>query len=451
MIIIHYLYMKNLFKKAVSLLVLSIFLTLGASSPVLAQSELLFGQDHSYSVVFRGNGEAIVYAKLVVTNPDNKPLTEFSFEVPKVIPTEMTVYQMKLPQTCTQFSTTKYYTDPPEPRTCLKYEEPDYSSRYYGSADKKAEYTKIEPSKSGNLYRFTLPTPVASYKSTAIIVAYATKGYVNNVLGLSQFKFETLKVPSRIQNVRVSVDVDSDLILKDRKAEVNYGTTGVGAESFGMAQTASSPKLDSAVRSIGSNGVYVKEAKNLSPNESFVVKGEYAKNWFRLYLGSILLTLLILAGIVTGGLFLFKFLKQRQLKMGNSLSGSVAESSSVPSKSTRPMASMILLISFCSVFVVLGLTFLLVYSNINFSYLFGYNPVLELVIGLILVMIYILVIIGPALYLSTKSDWKSLIWVLVADILWFIFFVIIYAILFQTVLSPRNSYSRSVTNDVLYK
>src|SRR3989338_6510564 len=294
--------MNKFFGKIIGVVSLSLFVLIGFAGTTSAQSELLFGQNHFYTVIFRGNGEAITYAKIAITNPDEKPLTEFSFEVPKVSPTEMVIYQMKLPQECVNYN----YNDPARP--CLQYRDPDYAQQYYyyGYSNGKAEYQKIQYTKSGNLYKFTLPTPVEPYKSTAIIVAYAAKGYVNESMGLYKFNFETLKVPSRIQEIRVAVDVDSDLLLKGKKSSVNYNSLGIASERAVAPQAISSRDLDKVVGSIGSYGPIVKEAKNLAPNESFVVKGEYATNWFRLYLGSILLTLLIVVGIFVGVYFLVK-------------------------------------------------------------------------------------------------------------------------------------------------
>src|SRR3989344_5901344 len=116
--------MNKFFTEIVSLVSLSVFVLVGFAGMASAQNELLFGQNHFYTVIFRGNGEAITYAKIAVTNPDEKPLTEFSFEIPQVSPTEIVIYQMKLPQECIRYD----YRDPAKP--CLEYRGPDYAQRY---------------------------------------------------------------------------------------------------------------------------------------------------------------------------------------------------------------------------------------------------------------------------------------------------------------------------------
>ncbi|MEO0075854.1 MAG: hypothetical protein ABIK31_07140 [candidate division WOR-3 bacterium] len=80
--------MNKIFQRIISLSLLSLFILPSFISIASTQGELFFGQNHSYTVIFRGNGEAIVYAKIAITNPDEKQLTEFSFEVPKVSPTK---------------------------------------------------------------------------------------------------------------------------------------------------------------------------------------------------------------------------------------------------------------------------------------------------------------------------------------------------------------------------
>lgn len=417
-------------KKSIVSVVSILFVLLSIAGGALAQTELFFGQNHFYTVIFRGNGEAIIYAKLAITNPDEKPLTEFSFEVPKASPTEIVMYQMKLPQECARYN----YNYPTSP--CLEYRDPGYAQQYYyyGYSNGQAEYQKIQYTKSGNLYRFTLPTPVEPYKSTAIIVAYAAKGYVSESAGLYTFNFETLKVPSRIQEVRVAVDVDSDLLLKGKRATVNYGSLGVARERAASPQSISSRDLDTVVGNIGSYGPIVKEAKNLAPNESFIVKGEYATNWFRLYLGSIVLTLLIVVGIFVGVYFLVKFLKKRGVERGQLGNG-------VHQQMTPQMTQGIISIlsitnawaSLLSVVLVVGLTYLLNFLGESNLLRFGnIDPVFSVVGVIAIILLYVLIIFGPAVGVATKHGWKSFISILIAEFLWFMVFLIVYLVLFQS-------------------
>lgn len=420
--------MSKILGKIVSLVSLSLFVLSGFAGLASAQNELLFGQNHFYTVIFRGNGEAITYAKIAVTNSDEKPLTEFAFEMSKVSPTEIVMYQMKLPQECFRYN----YSDPARP--CLEYRDPDYAQQYYyyGYSNGQAEYQKIQYTKSGNLYRFTLPTSVEPYKSTAIIVAYAAKGYVNESLGLYKFNFETLKVSSRIQEIRVVVDVDSDLLLKGKRSSVNYNTTGLGMSELAAPKSISSRDLDKVVGSIGSYGPLIKEAKNLAPNESFIVKGEYAASWFRLYLSSILLVLLIVAAIFAGVYFLAKFLK----RCGRQNEQFGSETNQQISSQAPPRISMFNLINasagLLSVILVVGLTYLLQFLGGSMPSRFAnvVDPVFSIVGAITIILLYVLVIFGPAIIVAVKHGWKSLISVLIAEFLWFVIFLIIYLVFF---------------------
>lgn len=416
---------------SLSMLVSMTLLFLTTSVTKAAESGLFFGQSHSYTVVFRGNGEAISFAKVVVTNPSEKPMDDFRFEIPSVSPTEMAIYQMKLPKQCVNYDY-KY-----SERSCLKYAEPDYSQRYYGGGNSlgEIEYKKIEFDRRGDSYTLKLPTPVESFKTTAIIIAYAAKGYVKVNMGLHKFNFETIKVPSRIQDITVAVDVDSDLVLKGKKSSVNYDTkTSADSLATMSGSSVSSPELDRIVGNIGSYGPIVKEAKNLAPNESFLVKGEYATSWSRLYLGSIIITVVIMLGIILGIYFLARFLKKRHDK--NKETELVSETQQTPRSQgsigdvlnvANVLAGLISAVSLC------GVTFLLtLISNSEMLYSFRPGTFFGLIIVITIFLMYVLIIIGPAVFMAVKHGWKALVVVLFMEFLWLIFFMIIYFILFQT-------------------
>lgn len=137
--------MNKFFAKIILFVLISVFVLVDFAGIASAQNELLFGQNHFYTVIFRGNGEAITYAKIAITNSDEKPLAEFSFEMPKVSPSEIVMYQMKLPQECVRYN----YDDPARP--CLEYRDPDYAKEYYyyGYSNGQAEYQKNSIHKIG--------------------------------------------------------------------------------------------------------------------------------------------------------------------------------------------------------------------------------------------------------------------------------------------------------------
>ncbi|MGA1046533.1 MAG: hypothetical protein ACO3UU_00835, partial [Minisyncoccia bacterium] len=272
-------------------------------------SSLLFGQKHSYSVVFRGNGEAITSAKIVIPNREEQSLSEFSFEIPKVNVSEIIMYQIQLPKECVRYD----YNAPNNP--CIEYRDPDYGQDYYYyGGSQQAEYTRVKYTKAGNIYNLNLPNPIEPNKSSAIIVSYSTKGYVNESFGLYKFNFETIKVASRIQDIRVAVDVDSDLLLKGKQSSVNYNDSLVSSDAIPSDAGVASRELDRVVSNIGRSGSIIKESKSLAPNETFNVKGEYAKNWFRLYLNEIIITIIVIVIIISIIYLISKYISAKHKK-----------------------------------------------------------------------------------------------------------------------------------------
>jgi len=393
-------------------------------------NSLLFGQKHSYSVVFRGNGEAITYAKLVIPNREEQALSEFSFEIPKVNPSEMIMYQMKLPKECVRYN----YTDPNNP--CVEYRDPDYGQvyYYYGSGQ-TAEYTIIKYTQSGNVYNLTLPNAVEPSKSTAIIISYAAKGYVDNNFGLYKFNFETIKVNSRIESVRVAIDVDSDLLLKGKQSSVNYNEAGsVPMAKLGDSSAISSRELDRVVSNIGFSGSLIKESKSLAPNESFNVRGEYANNWFRLYLNEIIIAILVIIVIIVLIYLISKYISSKP------------KNNSAETKLSQDKANNIInensinLFNLTNVLVSLGSIVLLIIVNVIIRLLNQYNswqsilydPTFSSLISIITTLFYTLILLAPAIMVGLRRGWGNTFSILILQFIWFVIILALYLLLFQS-------------------
>jgi hypothetical protein len=428
------------------ILLLGLFLTnlggvvLAESRPALypippvpsdTSSSLLFGQKHSYSVVFRGNGEAITYAKIVIPNREEQALTDFSFEIPNVEAYEVSMYQMKLPPECVRYN----YSD--SSNTCLEYRDPDYGQDYYyyGSGQ-SAEYKKIPYTQTGSSYKLNLPNPVEASKSTAIIVSYATKGYVDQSFGIYKFNFETIKVNSRIQSTKVAIDVDSDVFLKGKQSSVNYNTTGSAASvpKLGDASAISSRELDSVVSNIGSYGAIIKEGKSLAPNESFNVKGEYAKNRFLLYINEIIITLVILVAIVVSIYFLSKYINSKHKKgSDNTISSQDKVRHIVDNTSINLFNVTNVLISLGSVIGVIIVNILLrVVNYYNIWQSISYDPTFGSLISVITNLLYALILLAPAIMVGLRRGWGNALSIIILQFIWFILLFSLYLILFQT-------------------
>jgi hypothetical protein len=398
--------------------------------PSDTSNSLLFGQKHSYSVVFRGNGEAITYAKIVIPNREEQALTNFSFEIPNVEAYEVSMYQMKLPPECIRYD---YNT---QPNKCLEYRDPDYGQDYYyyGSGQ-SAEYTKIQYTQTGNTYKLNLPNSVEPSKSTAIIVSYASKGYVNQSFGIYKFNFETIKVNSRIQSTKVAIDVDSDVFLKGKQSSVNYSEgPSVSNVKLGDASAISSRELDSVVSNIGSYGVIIKEGKSLAPNESFNVKGEYAKNRFLLYINEIIITLVILVAIVVSIYFLSKYINSKHKKgSDNTISSQDKVRHIVDNTSINLFNVTNVLISLGSVIGVIIVNILLrVVNYYNIWQSISYDPTFGSLISVITNLLYALILLAPAIMVGLRRGWGNALSIIILQFIWFILLFSLYLILFQT-------------------
>lgn len=149
--------MKHFFKKAGVFLFLTLALPLLLVQQTQAAENLFFAQKHAYRVTFRGNGDAFVYARLIVHNSTAQPLHTFSFQLPRVAPEEITGYQQKLPKECIRRGS---YDRGLGYELCLEYGEPSYenyfssySSAYYGYGDNnQATYKKLTVVKNGPTY-----------------------------------------------------------------------------------------------------------------------------------------------------------------------------------------------------------------------------------------------------------------------------------------------------------
>jgi len=405
---------------------IAITMMAGLAPAAGAQSDLLFGQNHYYSVVFRGNGEAVVYAKMIIPNPGDTPLADLSFQVPGAIPTEMAIYQMTVSSPCMRYA-------PMAPglssAPCMEYGAPSYDNSAYYYGNDQAHYTKVDFTNSGNLYKFTLPNPVEANQTTAVVVAYAARGYVKNSFGLFKFNFETLKVPSRISSLQVAVDVDSDLILKGKKAVINYTVpasataTGLGLAS-GKADVAS-PEFNRTVSSIGSYGALVKTAKNLSPNESFTVKGEYSASWWRLNLFGIVMTVLIIAAIIVGIYFLSRFLKRKHKKTEAASAPKAAWAGSDWINITNAWVSIA-----SAAAMAIGAWFFPIVMRAQDTV---YNATLAMATVLVAFLFFIIVIFAPGAIVATKRGWRSFVAILIGEFLWLVAFMVIYSVFFPFV------------------
>jgi hypothetical protein len=290
------------------LLLISVCTVMSATASAVADDSLLFGQKHAYSAVVRSDKKVVTYAKIYLNNPDETELKNSSFTLPEGISvSNLSIYQIILPERCQaemnkigaasgvtdNFSHDPYSTNP----TCSSLEERTFSFDEYGygyydyssASDSQLVYKEVDSKKRNNTYELNLPSPIKAQKRGAYIVSYiANQGYVSGDFGLYNLKFRTLKVPQSIEQVRVAVDVASDLYTREKRSEITSSTTSDSLKfNMGTEQSASlqNKSLDRLQGSIGSGGTFMKTGKNLTPNEEFVVNGEFADEPWKLNIG----------------------------------------------------------------------------------------------------------------------------------------------------------------------
>ncbi len=444
----------NKLLKTFLLAVLTISLAFTAAPTRAQESDLLSGQKHYYSTLFRGNGEAIVYAKIVLTNNNTQPQTEFEFEIPRATVSEFVAFQQTLPQTCAKFDYTK------KPSVCIEYQDATYdnSSSYYRESS-KATYDKITPEITGQTYKLKLPKPIEPNKSSALIFAYAAKGYVNNVLGKNYFNFETFRVNNRIQLAKVTVDVDADQILKDRPSKVNYNQSdSVTSTAATEGASLSSKSLDRVSSQVGSYGPIVKDAKNLAPGETFTVKGEYADSWFILYLGEITLGILVILAILFVIYLLSKWMKKNHTnnKPTNTTPSSNSEKSEAKTLADTPPNNRSSKLGFRESINPLVIGMGLVSAIIAVALIFSaewlsdvfriQNETIGLIVSIGIFVLAIVLIISPIIFIGAKNGWRALLVSIVSMALWLLVLAVLASLLFQDSSSNNNRYDEYPTS-----
>ncbi|MFA5776178.1 MAG: hypothetical protein WC988_01325 [Patescibacteria group bacterium] len=257
-----------------------------------------FGQDHAYSVTFRGNGQAVVFLRVLFSNNGDTPLKELTLRFPKVEPEGILVYQVLRDKTCLRYDYNKSAVAPLYQYPCLEYGEPNYSDYYYGTNT----YKKAKTALATDTLTVELPDSLASQKSGSVLLYFRAFGFAKkNAFGAYDYNFETLKVDDTIRNLRVGISPDSDLFIKGAQGNVDYfkESASVFESSKTMSVGASfrNTSVDTAMSNIG-YGTVNKNASNLMPLDSYKVKGSYADSRFKLYAGTIIISVAVVATVL---------------------------------------------------------------------------------------------------------------------------------------------------------
>jgi len=249
--------MKYLKRWAVALF--AVLLVTSAIPPTAQASDLLVGgQTHSYKVIFRGNGEAIVIGKMTVPNGDTT-LDSLTMDLSVDDAAHFVAYQLVTAQKC---ATYEYLEDGTQ--KCAEYRSPTAAeSRNPSSTVKLSPITEAD-----GTYTLPLSSPVAPNATATVTFAFTSKEYTKESFGLFSYDFVTPTVDDTISSLKVTIQTDSDLALSSTEKTINYGGSldSVLAESDAATTGLSASSLDTIVKRETGNTTSV-FTSNLLPGE----------------------------------------------------------------------------------------------------------------------------------------------------------------------------------------
>lgn len=437
------------------------------------------GQVQNYSVILRGNGEAIVTGKITFANDTDREMNLYEILSPAYRTVEnFTAYQqirlgicenyitrtkIELPyDQCAQYKTVQecdnsktwnsgcgyYYcldrcaaaplpydiNDVCPQTICDGYEVPDYFSDNYYAGN---EYHKLDVRHDHNLISLNLYKTIPPNGSGSIIFYYTQSQTARkNLFGAYDFTFETLKAEDRIRSLSVGISTDPDYFLKYAKGKIGYRTqetfSAIASKNLDLRTGAASPQMDSYYSQIG-YGQITKTATNLQANESYKIKGSYADAQWKLYAGETIrnIFLFILAAVV--------FIAAIRLVIKNIFRGlpgiTVASGKkSSSSQNTHPLILSVCL-SFASSIIILVSILIFIFLH-RFPIIYGFSnsyyyssdllqPLLVIIITVIILCIDILALFLPSLFMWKKSGSNWGILTFIFNIAWFLLYLMI--------------------------
>lgn len=288
------------------------------------QGDIFPGESHYYSILLRGNGEAVITTKIVYSHVAT-PITSASIQLPKTIhPQDLNIYQITQNNNCfpqyisppalegTPSSLNVPLYQPPFKQPCV------IQNQNYIYIPKTAQYEKMQYTNSQNTIRFNFPTPIQ--QNGAYILYYRTFDITKkNIFSAFNFTFETGKVPEVISTLTLSITTDSDYYLREAKRGVFY------APNFLQPTFPNYPYQGKVTVDSGFNqyynqigqGTVTDTISQLGPSESYTISGTYADSKLKLYANTLVHTIAIILAILLGIslLFIFTFNKKNHKKV----------------------------------------------------------------------------------------------------------------------------------------
>jgi len=396
--------------------VFSLLLFLTSFGPaVMAQSDLFYSQDHNYSLYFRGNGQAVVFARLIVHNNEEEAMSEFEFEIPGAVPSDLSIYQQILEGKCQRYN---------EDGSCQTYYSIDYGYSRFSSNTYEATYHAIDYQLNEGVVSFNIPAPINSGDTNAFILSYTTFDYVDKNLGMYSYDFESFIVDSRIGEISVAIDVETDYHLKGKQSEVSYTSYGFDESPVaygsleGVAGMSDTSSFSSAIGSIGNTGELVKENRLLEAGETYLVKGKYADSWWRLHLLTIVILGLVAIALGIGLYFLNRFSVKRTQ---NAVDQQVQTQGVV----LRYLNVKNVVLGLVSSALIVGASHFISWFTDSqiFREILREQAILAPIMSIMVVIFYLLAIIGLPILGSHKKGWRTFLTIILFQFLWYVLYV----------------------------
>jgi len=436
----------------------------------------LLGQDHNYSVILRGNGEAIVTGKMTFSNNSDQEMTTIDLESPiGKLTDNFVAYQQERQGSCISHAL-KEKTYPESPACsefksiyecdtaavnhavyncswyacvnkclttgtpiesvcpdseCSQYQEPDY---FIDSFNTKNIYQKLKSSNRGNFITLKLNKKVRPQQSGSIIFYYTQNNIAKkNIFGAYDFNFETLKVDDKIRKLSVGISTDPDYFLKDAKGKIDYRqqetVSTIASNKLNFNTGITSPQMDSYYSQIG-YGQITKTATNLQSNESYKVKGSYSDSQWKLYAGETIRNILVFLIALIIFIFIVKIIIGKIFHGFSGITTSPSKKTSTI-QNTHPLILSVCLSFASSLIILISLLVFIFLTNSSIFYNYSpyytsnlLRPLMVMTITIILLCVDILALFLPTIFMWKKAGSTWGIATFVLNIMWFFFYLV---------------------------
>lgn len=284
-----------------------------------------------YSVIYDGEGEALVSLRIDIRNNEPTPMDGILVEIPSPyvqlyavaenIPSGYIQECIRYVDGCEEFGAGSTCVTYDVNGNCLEYERPclnvgQVCDEYRNVGAATTGYTRLEVTPTPLADSVSLPVefsaPLMQGNTRTLLLMYKINDAADKSAGVFRYDFATARLPLMTRNVRVATNVQSGLILKGLKSNIDYRTDFAVLESSFSKMGAGAVQDEvymSYANSISRARGVVDSATYLDAHESMVSSGQYSSSWFALYWGRLLWIILVILAVIGVIIFSSKRLK----------------------------------------------------------------------------------------------------------------------------------------------